>query len=115
LKPDRRSGDDRRSISRHRLTIDLEYEDPNGRHSGTLSDISRDGCFILGSGQTRDGDEIKIYLPLSAGMKVAFVGEVANHILEIGFAVKFYDLSVAQAEFLVNFIDEHKLPDESVR
>ena len=48
-------------------------------------------------------------------MKVEFVGEVANHILEIGFAVKFYDLSVAQAEFLVNFIDEHKLPDESVR
>ena len=88
--------------------MDLEYEDHTGRHTGTLSDISPQGCFILGKGEAQDGDEVRVYLPLSVGMTVEFEGVIANHVLEIGFAVNFTDLSAAQAEFLVSFIDVHK-------
>jgi hypothetical protein len=89
------------------LLIDLEYEDERGRHAGTLSDISPEGCFILGKGETQDGDEVRVFLPLSAGMTVQFEGVVANHVLEIGFAVNFTGLSPIQSEFLENFIDSH--------
>ena len=110
MKPDRRSGLDRRNVARYGLLLDLEYEDRKGRHAGTLSDISHEGCFILGKGETQDGDEVSVFLPLSAGMTVQFEGVIANHVLEIGFAVDFSEMSEAQAEFLENFIDLHKEP-----
>ena len=93
---------------RYRLLLDLEYEDGSGRHTGTLSDISEEGCFILGAGETRDGEAVKIFFPLSAGMKVEFAGWIANHVLEIGFAVTFDELTNAQKDFIRNFIEEHK-------
>ena len=105
MKRDRRSGIDRRNTSRYGLLLDIEYEDVRGRQTGTLSDISANGCFILGKGQVQDGDEIRIFLPLTGGMSVLFEGTVANHLLEIGFAVNFSAMSPAQAEFLENFID----------
>lgn len=108
MKIDRRSGQDRRSSLRHRMIIDLEFEDAAGRHPGTLSDISDAGCFILSSTATSDGDHVKVFLPLSAGMKVQFAGTVANQVQEIGFAVKFDPLTNAQADFMGNFIDEHE-------
>jgi hypothetical protein len=107
VKPDRRSGTDRRSTSRYGLLLEIEYEDRKGRHPGTLSDISPTGCFILGKGEVADGDDVRVFLPLSSGMTVQFEGEIANHVLEIGFAVNFLNLSEAQTEFLDNFIAVH--------
>jgi hypothetical protein len=88
--------------------LDVEYRDANGLHTGTLSDISSTGCFILGRGEVQDGDDVRVYLPLSGGMSVEFEGVVANHVLEIGFALNFAEMSPAQAEFLENFIDVHE-------
>jgi len=109
VKPDRRSGSDRRHAPRYRLIVDLQFEDYRGRRAGTLTDISPEGCFILGGDETRDGDDVKIYLPLSSGMTVQFAGRIANHIMEIGFAVRFAKLSAAQTDFLKNFIEVHKV------
>ena len=92
------------------MLLDLEYEDRKGRHSGTLSDISPEGCFILGKGETQDGDEVRVYLPLSEGMTVQFEGVIANHVLEIGFALDFSEMTEAQAEFLESFIELRKEP-----
>ena len=90
------------------MLMDLEYEDGKGRHTGTLSDISPQGCFILGSADAQDGDEVRVFLPLSAGMTVQFEGVIANHVVEIGFAVNFSEMSPVQAEFLESFIDLHQ-------
>jgi hypothetical protein len=108
VKPDRRSGIDRRAASRFTLLLDVKYEDHNGPHTGTLSDISPEGCFIMGSGEIQDGDDVRIFLPLSDGMSVRFDGVVVNHVLEIGFAANFTNLTPVQEEFLVSFIDMHK-------
>jgi len=102
---DRRSGKDRRAIERANIHIDVEWEGLIGRQTGTISDISPQGCFVLSSGEVEDGENIKIFLPLSDGMKVQFWGEVANHFIEIGFAVRFIELSDAQKDFLEKFID----------
>jgi hypothetical protein len=60
---------------------------------------------LLCSGEVEDGENVKIFFPLSGGMKVQFWGEVVNHFLEIGFAVRFIELSDAQIEFLDRFVD----------
>jgi hypothetical protein len=89
------------------VSFDVEWENHFGRRKGTMSDISQEGCFILSEVDVSDGELVKIYIPLSDGMKVEFLGQVANFVYEIGFAVHFLSLSDAQKEFLENFVELH--------
>ena len=105
---DRRVGKERRAAKRYRVTIEIEWEAEAGRMPGTISDINQLGCFVLCSGDVEDGSTVQLFLPLSAGMKVQFSGEVTNHLMEVGFAIRFIDLTSAQKEFLSNMIEMHK-------
>jgi c-di-GMP-binding flagellar brake protein YcgR len=102
---DRRSGSERRDVPRFSVKIDVEWESARGRKRGTLSDISVGGCYVLSSGEVEDGERVRLFLPLSDGMKVQFWGEVVNHIYELGFAMRFSELGTGQADFLVKFIE----------
>ncbi|MBC7898979.1 MAG: PilZ domain-containing protein [Saprospiraceae bacterium] len=106
---DRRTGAERRRSERSKVTIDVEWETSSGRRAGTLSDISELGCFVLSDGDVEDGESVKIFLPLSDGMKVEFAARVTNHVFEIGFAGSFVDTTSAQKEFLTNFVELHKV------
>ena len=102
---DRRSGNERRRLGRLIVNINVDWEGVNGRQQGAINDLSSEGCFILCSGEVEDGEYVKVFLPLADGMKVQFWGEVVNHIFEIGFAVRFIELSNAQKDFLEKLID----------
>ena len=104
---DRRKSDDRRTKKRYAVSLEIEWESHFGRRSGTLSDISEEGCFVLTEVDVSDGELVKVYIPLTDGMKVEFLGQVANFVYEIGFAVNFISLSEAQKEFLSNFVELH--------
>src|SRR5437016_603524 len=95
---DRRSGNERRGSNRYPITLDIEWEGSAGRLSGTVSDVSLDGCFVLSSGDVEDGDIVNVFIPLADGMKVQFAGKVANHVFEIGFGVRFEQLSAGQRD-----------------
>jgi len=105
---DRRIGAERRIAKRYRVNIDIQWEAGEGKRPGTVSDISTNGCFVLCTGEVDDGERIKLYLPLSGGMKVQFNAEVVNHLIEVGFAVRFTDLTPAQKDFVENFVAMHK-------
>lgn len=102
---DRRIGRDRRTNSRFPVSIEIEWEGLVGRKTGIISDLSPLGCFILCSGEVEDGETIKIFFPLTDGRKIQLWGEVSNHVFEIGFAIKFIELTEAQTEFLEFFVD----------
>lgn len=104
MPQDRRSGQERRGTNRYQITVDVEWETVGGRQPGSLSDVSFDGCFVLSSGDVTDSEPVRVFIPLADGMKVQFNGLVANHVLEIGFAVKFDPLSSAQRELLVKLV-----------
>ena len=103
---DRRGGIERRATHRYTVNIDVEWEGSEGRRPGTMSDVSLDGCFVLCSGEIEDGNAVKLFIPLADGMKVQFGGRVANSVIEIGFGVKFDQLSAAQKELLVKLVRE---------
>jgi PilZ domain. len=105
---DRRSGRDRRAVQRFPASIEVEWEGLVGRKKGVISDMSVAGCFILSSGEVEDGENVKIFFPLTDGRTIQLWGEVANHVYEIGFAVRFIELSDAQKEFLEVFVDTLK-------
>jgi hypothetical protein len=97
---DRRRGIERREVQRIEIDLDVEWETSAGRRSGSISDISEKGCFVLSSGDVTDGEPVRLYIPLADGMKVEFSGIVANHVFEIGFAVQFDPLNSAQLDLL---------------
>ena len=102
---DRRSGDDRRTLERFKVNIEIEWEGLAGRKPGTISDLSVVGCFVLCSGEVEDGENVKIYFPFADGRQIVFWGEVSNHVFEIGFGVCFVKLTEPQKEFLEIFVD----------
>src|SRR5678816_760247 len=105
---DRRTSEDRRSKKRYPINLDVEWETHYGKRPGTLSDISEDGCFVLSEVDVSDGELVRVYIPLSDGMKVEFLGQVANFVYEIGFAVNFMSMTDAQKEFINSFMEVYK-------
>jgi hypothetical protein len=104
---DRRTGNERRSINRYAVDVPIEWEGSSSdRHTGSLSDISLEGCFVLSSGEVKNDDQVRVFIPLGDGMKVQFEGSVANYVFEIGFGVKFDPLSPAQQELLTNLLKQ---------
>jgi hypothetical protein len=101
---DRRTGGDRRKFPRYTVSVEIEWENAKGRKKGTVSDISLQGCFVLCSGEVENGETVKLFLPISDGMKGQFIGEVVNHFYEIGFGVKFIELGEAQKNFLEQYL-----------
>ena len=104
---DRRSGQDRRDVNRQNVSIDIEWEGADRKGSGTLSDLSEAGCFVLSSGQVEAGDTIKLLVPLGEGMKVEILGEVRNCVFEIGFALRFTKPSQAQNDMINGLMVKH--------
>ena len=105
---DRRKREERRKAKRYPVNIEVEWENHYGRRPGTLGDISEDGCFILSEVDVSEGELIKVFIPLTDGMKVQFLGQVANYVYEIGFAIHFLSLSDAQKEFIANFVEMNR-------
>ena len=104
---DRRSGQERREIKRQNVSIDVEWEGPDGRRAGTVSDLSEAGCFVLSSGQVEPGDTVKLLVPLGEGMKVEILGDVRNCVFEIGFALQFTKLSDAQNDVITGLMAKY--------
>jgi hypothetical protein len=67
---------------------------------GSISDVSLDGCYVLTAGEVTDGETVRLFVPLADGMKVELSGEVANHVFDIGFGLKFDQISAAQRDVL---------------
>ena len=97
---DRRSGDERRVSTRYQVEVEVEWQGASGRQPGILSDLSFDGCFSLSKGDVQDGEPVRIFIPLADGMKIQFDGRVANHVVDIGFGVRFSTLSSPQRDVL---------------
>jgi hypothetical protein len=103
----RKSEDERRRATRYEVNIEVEWESHDGRGKGTLSDISEEGCFVLSEVSVSDGELLMIFIPLTDGKKVEFMGQVANFVYEIGLAVNFLSLSEAQKEYIASFVEVH--------
>jgi len=101
---DRRSGTERRETNRYPVELDVQWQGTGGRLPGSISDVSLAGCFVLSSGDVSDGEQIRLFIPLADGMKVEFSGRVANHVIEIGFGLRFDQLSAAQRDLLIQIV-----------
>ena len=98
---------ERRSSPRVRVKLPARWEGVVAREQATVTDISRNGCFVLSGGKVDVKELVWLEIKLTETQTVNFWGEVVDAASEIGFAVKFNsstpDDEAALASFLERF------------
>ena len=97
---------DRRSAPRVRVKLQARWEGVLSRESGTVTDLSRSGCFVLTGGKVEAKELVWLEIQLSDKQKVNFWAEVVNQASEIGFALKFNSSSPEDEAALAQFVDK---------
>jgi len=96
---------DRRSAPRARVKVQARWEGVLSRENATITDLSRNGCFVLTGGKVDIKELVWLEIQLTEQQKVNFWAEVVNQASEIGFALKFNSSSPEDEATLAKFLE----------
>jgi hypothetical protein len=96
---------DRRSAPRARVKLTARWEGVLSRENGTVTDLSRSGCFMLTGGKVEVKELVWLEIQLTDKQAVNFWAEVVNQASDIGFALKFNSSSPEDEETLATFLE----------
>lgn len=96
---------ERRRAPRVRVNLEVSWQAGEEARKGTISDISVSGCFVLCSGDVADGNPVEVEFRLAKARAIALRGEVVNHHLEIGFAMRFTEIGNKESAFLQKLVE----------
>jgi hypothetical protein len=96
---------DRRSAPRARVKLPARWEGVLSREKATITDLSRNGCFVLTGGKVDVKELVSLEIELTEQQKVNFWAEVVNTASEIGFALKFNSSSPEDEATLAKFLE----------
>ena len=96
---------DRRSAPRVRVKLQARWEGVLSRQNATVTDLSRNGCFVLSGGKVEVKELVWLEIHLTDSQIVNFWAEVVNEASEIGFALKFNSSSPEDEETLAKFLE----------
>lgn len=74
---------------------EIIMESATGTREARISDISVGGCYIDTIAPLREGDEISFEFENPAGARLRFTGTIAYVLENMGFGIKFTNLSDA--------------------
>ena len=97
---------DRRSAPRVRVKLPARWEGVLSRENATVTDLSRNGCFVLTGGNVEMKELVSLEIQLTDDQKVRFWAEVVNQAAEIGFALKFNSSSPEDEAALAAFLEK---------
>ncbi|HEX2270804.1 MAG TPA: PilZ domain-containing protein [Pyrinomonadaceae bacterium] len=97
---------DRRSAPRARVNLPARWEGVLSRENATITDLSRNGCFVLSGGQVDKKELISLDIELTPQQTVHFWAEVVDEASDIGFALKFNSATSEDEAALEKFLEE---------
>lgn len=97
--------EDRRRAKRFRVNLPARWEGLMAQDEANICDISITGCMVLSGGEVTAGELIRVEILFPNGEQSFQWGEVAYPVPEIGFALRFTDLSEEQINKLQRLID----------
>jgi PilZ domain len=97
---------ERRSAPRIRVKLPARWEGVLCRETGTITDLSLNGCFVLSGGSVETRELIYLEMELPRHQWVHFWAECVDAASEIGFAVRFNSGSDEDQEQLKTYIEE---------
>jgi hypothetical protein len=96
---------ERRKAPRARVKLQARWEGVLSRESGTVTDLSRNGCFVLTGGKVEVKELVWLEINLSDDLAVVFWAEVVDAASEIGFALKFNSSSPEDEAALARYLE----------
>jgi hypothetical protein len=96
---------ERRSAPRVRVNLPARWEGVLSRENATVTDLSRNGCFVLSGGQVDKRELISLEIQLEPQQTVHFWAEVIDEASDIGFALKFNSASSEDEASLARFLE----------
>jgi PilZ domain len=96
---------ERRSAPRARVKLPARWEGVLSRENGTVTDLSRSGCFVLTGGKVEVKELVWVEIQLTDTQAVNCWAEVVSKAEEIGFALKFNSSSPEDEEVLAKFLE----------
>ena len=97
---------DRRSAPRVRVNLPARWEGVLSRETATVTDISRNGCFVLTGGKVEIKELVSLEIQLTDTQVVTFWAEVVDAASEIGFALKFNSSTPEDEAALAKYLEE---------
>jgi hypothetical protein len=97
---------DRRTAPRVRVNLPARWEGVLTSQKATVTDLSRNGCFVLSGGKVSVKELIYLEIDLPHRLPINFWAEVVDEASEIGFAVRFNSSSDEDRERLEDYIEE---------
>ena len=85
--------ENRRTDNRAPMLLHVEWEGASGRYEARTSDLSIGGCFVDTMAQVLEGEIIQFRILLPEGDHVDTKGVVAYSYPNIGFGIRFTDIS----------------------
>lgn len=80
---------ERRSAPRARVNLPARWQGAISRENATVTDLSRNGCFVLSGGKVEVKELVSLEIRLPDQPPINLWAEVVNEAPEIGFAVRF--------------------------
>jgi len=96
---------ERRSAPRVRVNLPARWEGVASRENATVTDLSRNGCFVLSGGKVEVKELVCLEIRLGEQQTVTFWAEVVNEAPEIGFAVRFNSSSPEDEAALAKYLE----------
>ena len=89
-----------------RVNLPARWEGVLSRETATVTDISRNGCFVLTGGKVEVKELVSLEIHLTETQTVNFWAEVVDAASEIGFALKFNSSSPDDEATLASFLEK---------
>ena len=96
---------ERRSAPRARVKLQARWEGVLSRENATITDLSRNGCFVLSGGKVDVKELVWLEIQLTDQQTVNFWAEVVDQASEIGFALKFNSSSPEDEATLASYLE----------
>lgn len=97
--------DERRSAERVPLPLAVRWDGLSGMHSARISDLGLSGCYIETLAQVAPGEEIRFEIQLPTGHWMPLRGTIVYHHPNLGFGVRFTDLTLMERNVLARVLD----------
>jgi hypothetical protein len=88
------------------VNLPARWEGVVSREDATITDLSRNGCFILTGGKVEVKELVRLEIHLSESHTVNFWAEVVNEASQIGFAVRFNSSTPEDEAALARYLEK---------
>lgn len=95
---------ERRAAPRVKVNLPARWEGVISRNPATITDLSRNGCFVLTGGKVEVKELVSLEIDFPGPCTIHFWAEVVDEASEIGFAVRFNSCSDEDAVRLDGYL-----------